>query len=287
MSVYRICLMFLGCAACLTAQDVWQGGAFYRPDLTDSAELYQLGDGRQIDSAQYLPGLVRASAKSRKDLFLLGSNRLMLYYSTPGELTVERFEQLGQAPATGVQQCRLILYIDEGILTVDSSSLSVDSQFVVETPLGRLDAGAGRWTLSLAYDARTRMYNLTLESIDLELVFKTHSGERVVVSGGQMLNGAGTSTLRDLEVSDLLRGARDRLAKLEQFSDEALAEVSMARLNSHLRPIAHRGSLDPQEGLVPDGDEDAVHGYPIVIEYSPRPKPLVPFRGVGQPPSEF
>ncbi len=283
MMLGRYVLLFIVAWVSVSASEQWMDGAFYLPTEVNDARVEELRQGGQVVSASYLAGLLRVGSARREDVFLLGSNYLACYYTMPGELTIERFEQFG----SDAQKSRLILHVTEGVLTVDSSALSADSQCIVETPLGRLTAGAGQWTLAVAYDSRTRIYNFTLESIDVDLVFKTNPGDRFVVQAGQMLTGAGASTLPDLEIADLLNSAQDRVQILGQLLDEAKTTMSVDQLRAKLRPIENRTSENVIElvdrGI--DGGEAEVR--PIVIEYSPRPKPLVPFRGVVKPPSEY
>ena len=286
MRFYRIWVIALGCVTGVSAQHVWNVGSFYIPNVSDEVELQEIRVGAQAEST-YLSGALRLSGTSREDVFLLGSNGMACFYSMPGELTVERFEQLGPVTEKGLQQSRLIFNMTEGIFTVNSSALSESSQFIVETPLGRVTAGAGLWTLSVIYDARTRIYNFTLESIDLELTCRTHSGEHFVVQAGQMLSGAGASTLPDLEVADLLNSAQDRIVELEELMEGALATLSKDDLSAKLVPIVDRVSVDVDGSTLVNLNDGAEDGRPIVIEYSPRPKPLVPFRGVVRPPSEY
>ncbi len=288
MRLHRIIyIMLVVCGACLSARDTWNHGAFFIPELSDDLELRALRQGQALRNLEYVPGLIRLEGDSREDVFLFGSNRMACFYTAPGQLTVERFEQLGGRTVGAEQKSRLILHVTEGVLTADTSSLSEDSQCIVETPLGRLNAGAGRWTLSVRYDARTRIYNFTLESIDLELFFKTHSGQRFVVQAGQMLTGAGASTLPDLEVADLLNSAQERIQILERMTEESLPNMSTDLIDAQLLPIAERAVAGPDAEVIMGDTFDGELDRPIVIEYSPRPQPAVPFRGVVRPPREY
>ncbi|MGB0259285.1 MAG: hypothetical protein ACPGES_11590, partial [Coraliomargarita sp.] len=107
MRFYRIWVIALGCVTGVSAQHVWNVGSFYIPNVSDEVELQEIRVGAQAEST-YLSGALRVSGTSREDVFLLGSNGIACFYSMPGELTVERFEQLGPVTEQGLQQSRLI-----------------------------------------------------------------------------------------------------------------------------------------------------------------------------------
>ena len=85
----------------------------------------------------------------------------------------------------------------------------------------------------------------------------------------------------------MLNSAQDRIVELEELMEGALATLSIDDLSAKLVPIVDRVSVDVDGSTLVNPNYGAEEGRPIVIEYSPRPKPLVPFRGVVRPPSEY
>ena len=106
---------------------------------------------------------------------------------------------------------------------------------------------------------------------------------RYSICSGQRLNGAGLSSNPSIEASEISDAGRqffDRFAAA--VAESAAFELSADDFLAKMVPIKYRArpASEPSERSAARRST-----RPLLIEYAPRPAPLIPFRAVIQPPS--
>ncbi len=263
----------------------WMRGALSVGDSTGEIRVERLGAGAddlggESGRVGYFPGAVRIDMASEASAFARASNRFAMYFSGPGFWGVERFEQYvsGGAPK-GDDQSRMILNVREGRYVADARALPVESQLIVETPVGRLSSVRALWFMDVGYEAQSRIYNFSFECKAGVLRFTDSHGEVFILSGGHRLVGAGRVDTLSIEVSE---ASRESVEYFETYrvAAEAFDEgrIDLEALHAEMKPLSLAAVETGNATEVKP--ERAVTNRPVVIEYVPRPESSTPFRGV-------
>ncbi|WP_148216356.1 hypothetical protein [Coraliomargarita akajimensis] len=265
-------LLCLGASAsCVSAAD-WVRGALFIPGLPDGVFISCSGeDALKADACPaYYPGQAQVVAPGRDEVFIKVSNGIDLSFSGPGEFGFERLEQI-RPSGEEASRSRTIIGLRSGNLLLDSRQLNDESFLIVELPMGRLHVERALFSIDIRFDERSEIYDFRIVSADGVVRFSDHQGAQYYANEAQMLSGAGTSYAPSLEISDITRRVREHFIDYEARSQTVFAgeeiDLGFAEVYAPIQ-TAERGVI---EAPVSDAGED-----PIVIEYLPHPRPLVP-----------
>ena len=287
LGCWLVAVLFAG----LLSAENWRYGSVFVPKLPDGIELQRIG-GEPYSAADlpgYIPGLVRMAGVAREGFFWQASNGVLGAYYGAGALAIERFEQ--DSASVDSSRSRMILSMAQGRLIIDSRDLPRGVQMLIELPMGKVHLRRALILLDISFDERTGIYDFRMISVDGSLRFTDRQGEQYFASDTQLLTGVGSSYAPSLEISDLTRRMREDFDLFEERVAEILPEglVSEDRFSEQMQIVPDFGSSaeepEKEQRAGPVGaDRDR---RPLVIEYVPRPKPLVPFRGEVEPLSEY
>jgi hypothetical protein len=156
---------WLLCIYSLPAGERVRGGLTLH-EVNGQVDIKRLGEDVTNLSPGKLPiasmGLIECEASYGSSVFMTASNRSAIYFEGSGSFAVERFEQIRpelaawNADTLEASQSRVILNFRGGDLIVDNRKMLDSSQFLVETPLGRLTCKRALWQMRILFDPRIR-----------------------------------------------------------------------------------------------------------------------------------
>ncbi|MGC6456034.1 MAG: hypothetical protein ACON39_01980 [Coraliomargaritaceae bacterium] len=261
----------------------WMHGSLYLPKVPDGFVLNPIGQGRQTlaDARKVVSSRIRLSGQAEESLLLSGSNGLHLSFNGKGHLAFERFEQRVSAGQLKGES-RSILSMNAGRLEIDSRQLAEGSQVLLELPIGRVLMDSVLCSILLESDVHSKIYRFEFNCAKGSIRFTDRSGESYMIQGNQVIMGAGSSSNPSLEISDLDERMAD---KMEAFVVRCRSELSALDENS----MEWLSQMSLVSGLTEAFDADPPKNFanpegkkPYVIEFSPKPKLLIPRYGIVQ-----
>jgi hypothetical protein len=293
------CILLTLCILAVTGPllaDTWVRGALMLHRISGEIVLTELG-GTSVDLASddaplTLPGLFNCQAAHAASAFFSTSNRSYILFEGDGSFAVERFEQVLPDSETWwagrreASQSRMIVHFRSGQMTLDSRNMSDASQYLVETPLGRISARRALWQMRIAFDPRSQIFDFTISCSDGRVRFTDLQGQQYTLRTGQRLSGAGARTAPSIEVAGMAERVIEQMQRflslVETFASTA---DDLQSYEPHFEKIAQ---AEPVPTVTPQGlDGTASDRRPLVIEYAKEPAPVTPFRGEVRPPSSF
>lgn len=283
-----LCVLVLLLPTLLLAQG-WRYGSVYVADAPEGMQLQRVGGElySPSDLPGFFPGMLRMSGVAREGLFWQASNAVLGAYYGSGDFNIERFEQDSTDAASA--RSRMILSMATGRLILDSRGLPRSAQVLIELPMGKIHINRALISLDISHDERTGIYDFRMISVEGSLRFTDNQGQQYFASETQLLSGVGSSYAPSLEVSDVTRRMREAFDVFATNAEEALAPAAedpggFARQMDVVPSLkrARPGESADAAASVPA----EVKQRPIVIEFVPAAKPLVPFRGEVRPLSE-
>ena len=283
--------LFLAGARSLVA-DTWAPGATALLSSAPGTHIRLPGSSEPVTfegaGPHYLPGLLSVQATRAGQTLMHASNGVNLYFEGEGFYGIERFESLfrdgsPESADDGAALSRMILNLRRGLLVVDSRSLSAESRFVLEAPFGRVFGARALWLIAINFDQRSGIYDITLACSEGNIRLIDLQGESYPVYPGQRIAGAGNYLELSIEVGDQTATAREAFGNFNKL----LADFDLEALDrSALNALMAAAPQAPPPAIPPVNEERATDKYPIVIDFTPRPRPVTPFRGVRAPPPE-
>ena len=292
MSFHRL-KFFLAIPACLVAMlatvqgEEWMRGASVVTSVAGEVLLQEVGgESLQLHSIGPLPrtvsGLLKVRTQPNDAVFLKTSNRISIYNEGAGFFAIERFEQ-DIATSQDQGKSRMILNFRQGFLAVDNRELSEDSQMIVETPLGRISVKNGWWSMRIAHDDRSHIYDFSIECADGVLRFTALDGDAYTLRNGQCLRGAGASSRPSINVAGISEDGSEFFEEFTEMEAAAAAlELPAETFLTKMKPIKRTENVDAAPAAVSSARTTK---RPLVIEYAPQSAPVTPFRAVIRPPS--
>ena len=291
----RLILAFaawLLCICSLTANELVRGGLILHA-VNGQVGLKELGKDVSRLSIGDVPittmGLIECEASDGSSAFFTASNRSAIYFEGSGSFAVERFEQvmpeLAEWNAESVEPTpsRIILNFRGGDLIVDNRNMFESSQFLVETPLGRLTTKRALWQMGILFDPRTQRYDFTITCTEGQVRFTDLQGQQYTVYMGQRLAGAGSRMRPSIEVGKNTERFQEQMQRYQDLaSQHSDAADDFTQYRAYLLAI-ERNVRSNSERSVLGGLNTARR--PIVIEYAKEPESVTPFRGELKPPS--
>ena len=230
-------------------------------------------------------GLLQVSTQPDNALFLQTSNQISIYNEGVGFFAIERFEQdIGVSMDQG--KSRMILNFRQGLLGVDSRTLSENSQMIVETPLGRLSTKRAWWVMTIIYDERSRIYNFSIECADGVVRFNDQRGHTYILRNGQRLSGAGASARASIEVGEMSEDGSELFEDFAKMKEEGEAlglTAETFRPKMKALNYSNQGKGTRAEAVQPIN----ISKPPVLIEYAPQTTSVTPYRAVIRRPSAY
>lgn len=280
---------FVSLFSVLSAAQVWRNGSLFVSSPVEGLTLQRFG-GKAYDSSAlpgYFPGMVRMSGSAREGLYWCASNAVVGAYYGLGDFNIERFEQDSMDAATA--RSRMILSMATGRLILDSRELAAETQLLIELPMGKVHIKRALISLEIRLDERSQIYDFRMICAEGSLRFKSHQGEQFYANETQLLSGVGSSYAPTIEVSEVTNRMRDSFTLFETRANRVSAEAAEDPLgfSRHMDSISSTLQLGEQSSKpVSEPADRSQERRPIIIEFVPAPKPLVPFRGEVRPLSE-
>lgn len=291
----QLSLLILAVAAPLAA-DTWVRGALTLHRVSGEIVVSELGgDSFKVapgDVPFTVPGLMNGEAPHGSSAFFSASTRSYLLFEGAGSFAVERLEQVMPEAETWwadrreASQSRMIVNFRAGHITIDSRNMSDASQYLVETPLGRITARRALWQMQIAFDPRSQIFDFTISCSDGRVRFTDLQGQQYTLRTGQRLSGAGARTSPSIEVAGMAERAREQMQRFLDLVDiYAPAADDLQAYEPHFQQIDQAEAGPDSVASVLDRTSSARR--PIVIEHAKDPAPVTPFRGEVRPPSSY
>ena len=283
---------WLLCICSLAAGERVHGGLTLH-EVNGQVDLKKLGEDVARLSRGEVPittmGLIECEASYGSSVFFTASNRSAIYFEGSGSFAVERFEQvmpeLAKWNADKVEPSlsRMILNFRGGDLIVDNRNMLESSQFLVETPLGRLTTKRALWQMQILFDPRSQNFDFTITCTEGRVRFTDLQGQQYTVHMGQRLAGAGSRTSPSIEVGEKTERSREQMQRYQDLaSQHSAASSDFTQYLACLQVIEQTARRTSE---LPVADRLNSARRPIVIEYAREAKPVTPFRGEVKPPS--
>ena len=91
------------------------------------------------------------------------------------------------ADTVEASQSWMLLNFREGDLIVDNRKMLESSQFLVETPIGRLATKQGLWQMRILFERRSQIYDFTIACTVGRVRFTDLQGNQYTLHAGQRL----------------------------------------------------------------------------------------------------
>jgi len=285
--------ILLALASPLRAAD-WVRGALTLHEVAREVVVSELGGSatamRAGDAPVSMSALVNCEAAHGASAFFSASNRSYLFFEGGGSFALERFEQdlpdgaAWRATGREVGQSRTIVNLRSGRIAIDARNMSDASQYLVETPLGRITVRRALWQMRIGFDPRSQMFDFTITCSDGRVRFTDLQGRQYTLRTGQRLSGAGAKGAPSIEVGENTARTREQMQQFRQLIDtHATAAGELEAYQPYFRVI-HPGVEVAAPAAMPSRQPDSGR-RPIVIEHAKDPAPVTPFRGeVSAPP---
>lgn len=246
---------------------------------------------QSFEQTAYLPGIFYGRAESGGSILFHTSNGITAAFNGEGVFSVERFEGIIAANAEGEDQLvetqgRMILGLRRGELLVDTRSLTGDSKFVVETPMGRISCVQAILRIEIKHHYRSGIYDFTISSAEGIVRFTDLRQQVYTIYARQRVSGAGSYAAPAIEVGEQMEDIRESFdAFLATLSRLDFKAIDRAKLLSLRRTLP--GLKDPSinELSVPTMSSGAKR--PRVIEFAPRAENITPFRADIKAPTSY
>ncbi len=283
---------WLLCICSLVAGERVHGGLILH-EANGQVDLKKIGEDVARLSRRDVPiatmGLIECEASYGSSVFFTASNRSAIYFEGSGSFAVERFEQvmpeLAKWNADKVEPSlsRMILNFRGGDLIVDNRNMLESSQFLIETPLGRLTAKRALWQMQISFDPRSQIFDFTITCTEGRVRFTDLQGQQYTVHMGQRLAGAGSRTSPSIEVGEKTERSREQMQRYQDLASQYSAASS--DFTQYLACLQVIEQTARRTSELPVADRLNSARRPIVIEYAREAKPVTPFRGEVKPPS--
>jgi hypothetical protein len=261
--------------------------------VNGQVDLKKLGEDVTRISREEVPittlGLIECEASYGSSVFFTASNRSAIYFGGSGSFAVERFEQVMPELAkwntdkVEPSQSRMILNFRGGDLIVDNRNMLESSQFLVETPLGRLTTKRALWQMQILFDPRSQTFDFTITCTEGRVRFTDLQGQQYTLHMGQRLAGVGSRTSPSIEVGEKTERSREQMQRYQELaSQHSAASNDFTQYLACLQVIEQTARRTSE---LPVADRLNSGRRPIVIEYAREAKPVTPFRGEVKPPS--
>jgi hypothetical protein len=234
-------------------------------------------------------GLIECEAGYGSSVFFTASNRSAIYFEGSGSFAVERFEQvmpkLAKWNANKVEpsQSQMILNFRGGDLIVDNRNMLESSQFLVETPLGRLTTKRALWQMRILFDPRSQIFDYIITCAEGRVLFTDLQGQQYTLRMGQRLAGVGSRTSTSIEVGEKTERSQEQMQRyLDLASHYSAASSDFTQYLSYLQVIEQTVR---RTSNLPVADRLNSARRPTVIEYAREAKLVTPYRGEVKPPS--
>ena len=283
---------WLLCICSLAAGERVHGGLTLH-EVKGQVDLKKLGEDVTRLSSGEVPittmGLIECEASYGASVFFTASNRSVIYFEGSGSFAVERFEQVmpklakWNADKVEPSQSQMILNFRGGDLIVDNRNMLESSQFLVETPLGRLTTKRALWQMRILFDSRSQIFDFIITCAEGRLFFTDLQGQQYTLHLGQRLTGAGSRTSPSIEVGEKTERSQEQMQRYQDLaSQHSAASSDFTQYLACLQVIEQTARRTSE---LPLADRLNSARRPIVIEYSREAKPVTPFRGEVKPPS--
>ena len=283
---------WLLCICSLAAGERVHGGLTLH-EVKGQVDLKKLGEDVARLSSGEVPittmGLIECEASYGSSVFFTASNRSVIYFEGSGSFAVERFEQVmpklakWNADKVEPSQSQMILNFRGGDLIVDNRNMSESSQFLVETPLGRLSIKRALWQMQILFDPRSQIFDFIITCAEGRVLFTDLQGQQYTLRMGQRLAGAGSRTSPSIEVGEKTERSQEKMQRYQDLaSQHSDASSDFTQYSACLQVIEQTARRTSE---LPVADRLNSARRPIVIEYAREAKPVTPFRGEVKPPS--
>lgn len=272
----------------------WVRGSVALHEVSGEVVVSELGESATAMGASVAPvfmsGLVNCEAPHGALAFFSASNRSYVLFQGSGSFAVERFEQELPAASTWqpagseVGQSRVIVNFRSGQIAIDARNMSDSSQYLVETPLGRISVRRALWQMRIEFDARSQIFDFTITCSDGRVRFTDLQGQQYTLRTGQRLSGAGDKAAPSIKVGESTDRSREQMVRFRQLIEtHAAAATDLEAYKAYFRPIKlDSGVADRAARSTRQADSGR---RPIVIEHAKDPAPVTPFRGEVRTPS--
>ena len=284
--------VWLLCISSITAFERVRGGltlhqVIGQVDLKELGEDFiRLGVGQVPISTT---GLIECEARSGSSAFFTASNRTAIYFEGSGSFAIERFEQVmpqqtdWNTDTVEASQSWMILNFRGGDLIIDNRNMLGSSQFLVETPIGRIASKECLWQMRIIFERRSQIFDFTITCVQGRVRFTDLQGQQYSLNAGQRLAGAGTRMTPSIEVGENTKRSREQMKRYQYLANQHLAAANdLTQYLDYLQVIEQAASRKSELPLA--GGSNSIR-RPIVIEYAKDPEPVTPFRGKVKPPS--
>ena len=280
----------------------WYHGAVVVDHVRGGVSLREVGEGKlpqgEVRPPLYVSNLLQVRSDEGGETLGRMSNGFAWLHRGRGYFGIERFEQAveptgeerdagGHSPVGGgTLETRMILNLRRGLLVMDSRSRREPSQILVETPVGAVSAGAGLWMMRIDVNRERGIYDFEIACVDGSVGYRDRRGSDYTVRSGQRLSGAGSAGTPAIEVATLSENEREIVARMERLLDDHPMDGDRRkRLAEAMRPL--KREISESDSLARRKADDGEETRPIVLEYVPRPEPVVPYQGDVRPPSAY
>lgn len=287
--------ILLALASPLAAAE-WVRGALTLHEVSGEVVVAELGGSATEMGAGVTPvsmsALVNCEAPHDVSAFFSASNRSFVLFEGTGSFAVERFEQelpdaaTWQSAGREAGQSRMIVNLRSGRIAIDARNMSDSSQYLVETPLGRITVRRALWQMRIEFDPRSQIFDFTITCSDGRVRFTDLQGQQYTLRTGQRLSGAGAKATPSIEVGESTDRTREQMQQFRQLIDaHATAAGELEAYKPYFRAI-NLGSAVVAPPATESRQSDSGR-RPIVIEHAKDPEPVTPFRGEVRAPSAY
>ena len=275
--------------------EVWSRGAAVVLEADGDVGVAVRGTDISYNSFEqpiYFPGAFSSDIRGRGSALFYTSNGVALRFTGEGVFSVDRFESLASAAEEGGRSAgenlgHMILNLRRGKLLIDNRSLSENSKFLVETPVGRISFVKGVFLLEIIHDSRSSVYNFSVASAQGTARFSDFDNEPYLIYAGQQITGTGTHSSPSVGVGAQTGRVREQLkAFTEVLSLLDKNPIDRSKLRSHTAELQRTEDASTQAAAMVLPERHTDNRRPIVIEYAPSSEPISPLRAEVQPPTE-
>ncbi|MEE2988613.1 MAG: hypothetical protein VX372_03490 [Verrucomicrobiota bacterium] len=286
------CVAWLLYSPSINAVERVRGGLILH-EVVGQVDLKELGKVATRLRVGQMPittmGLIECEAHSGSSAFFTASNRTAIYFEGSGSFAVERFEQVmpqladWNTDTVEASQSWMRLSFREGDIIVDNRNMLESSQFLVETPIGRLATKEGLWQMRILFEGRSQIFDFTITCTVGRIRFTDLQGHQYTLRAGQRLSGAGSRMTPSIEVGKTTKRSHEQMHRFQYIaSQHSVATNDFTQYLDHLQVIEHATSRTSAQRLASRSNSIR---RPIVIEYAKEPEQVTPFRGKVKPPS--
>ena len=275
--------------------EVWSRGAAVVLEADGDVGVAVRGTDISYNSFEqpiYFPGAFSSDIRGGGSALFYTSNGVALRFTGEGVFSVDRFESLASAAEEGGRSAgenlgHMILNLRRGKLLIDNRSLSENSKFLVETPVGRISFVKGVFLLEIIHDSRSSVYNFSVASAQGTARFSDFDNEPYLIYAGQQITGTGTHSSPSVGVGAQTGRVREQLkAFTEVLSLLDKNPIDRSKLRSHTAELQRTEDASTQAAAMVLPERHTDNRRPIVIEYAPSAEPISPLRAEVQPPTE-